>query len=248
MGTPDLGGADVCLYYSLDFFQSDGSCRENYDRVYFAGRWTCRWAELGASRAAWYTLQDEELGPEWIKARNVDCHLHRKDVNELLGISDSDSDPSLEYTGGCTERRPQGHGTVADFYVDPADEDRRADGRYVGAWSRGRMTGKGILTKRFSYDGATSRLLVYEGEFVGGLVHGQGTVTQSEGSEGAIWHRWAGEFQRGVLRRGVITNNDGARWEGEYRNRSLWNGTYTDARGNIFDCRDGRCKARKKGN
>ena len=28
---PDLGGADVCLYYSLDFFQPDGSCRQNYE-------------------------------------------------------------------------------------------------------------------------------------------------------------------------------------------------------------------------
>ena len=54
--TPDLGGADVCLYYSLDFFQPNGRCRQNYADVSFQGRRTCRWAELGANKAAWYTL------------------------------------------------------------------------------------------------------------------------------------------------------------------------------------------------
>ena len=63
---PDLGGADVCLYYSLDFFQPNGTCRQNYDRVYFQERWTCRWDELEAHEPAWYTLhetQDDELLP-----------------------------------------------------------------------------------------------------------------------------------------------------------------------------------------
>ena len=57
---PDLGGANACLYYSLDFFQPDGTCRENYAKVTFLGRETCRWAELGADKAAWYTLEKEE--------------------------------------------------------------------------------------------------------------------------------------------------------------------------------------------
>jgi len=52
----DLGGSDACLYYSLDFFQPNDSCRENYSRVYFLGRWTCRWSGLGADKPAWYTL------------------------------------------------------------------------------------------------------------------------------------------------------------------------------------------------
>ena len=56
---PDLGGANACLYYSLDFLQPDGGCRENYAKVRFQGRETCRWAELGTSRAAWYTLEKE---------------------------------------------------------------------------------------------------------------------------------------------------------------------------------------------
>ena len=53
---PDLEGVDTCLYYSLDFFQPDGTCRTNYARVYYNGRWTCRWADLGSSAPPWYTL------------------------------------------------------------------------------------------------------------------------------------------------------------------------------------------------
>ena len=59
VSNPDLGGSNACLYYSLDFFQQDGSCRENYANVRFLGRDTCRWEELGADKAAWYTLEKE---------------------------------------------------------------------------------------------------------------------------------------------------------------------------------------------
>ena len=56
---PNLGGANDCLYYSLDYIQPDGTCRENYAKVTYQGRETCRWAELGADKAAWYTLERE---------------------------------------------------------------------------------------------------------------------------------------------------------------------------------------------
>ena len=56
----DLGGSEACLYYSLDFFQPNGECRENYERVYFQGRWTCRWDDLGPGQSAWYTLHKME--------------------------------------------------------------------------------------------------------------------------------------------------------------------------------------------
>ncbi len=59
MSHPDSGGANACLYYSLDFFQPDGTCRENYAKVTFQGRQACRWAELGADKVAWYTLEKE---------------------------------------------------------------------------------------------------------------------------------------------------------------------------------------------
>ena len=52
----DLGGSDACLYYSLDFFQRNGTCRENYAKVHYNGRWTCRWTDLGPSQPHWYTL------------------------------------------------------------------------------------------------------------------------------------------------------------------------------------------------
>ena len=53
----DLGGSEVCLYYSRDFLQPDGSCRENYKRVNFQGQWTCRWAELATDQPHYYTLE-----------------------------------------------------------------------------------------------------------------------------------------------------------------------------------------------
>ena len=60
-------GANVCLYYSLDFFQANGTCRQNYAKVRFNGRETCRWAALGASNRHWYTLYkppgDKPQGP-----------------------------------------------------------------------------------------------------------------------------------------------------------------------------------------
>ena len=56
---PDLGTSDACLYYSLDWFQSGETCRDNYAKVVFQGRTTCRWADLGLEQAAWYTLEKE---------------------------------------------------------------------------------------------------------------------------------------------------------------------------------------------
>ena len=52
----DLGGSEACLYFSLDYHQPDGSCRENYADVNFQGQRTCRWADLGSDQSHWYTL------------------------------------------------------------------------------------------------------------------------------------------------------------------------------------------------
>ena len=46
------------MYYSLDFFQEGGTCRENYAEVTFQGRSTCRWAALGSSAVA-YSVHKE---------------------------------------------------------------------------------------------------------------------------------------------------------------------------------------------
>jgi len=59
----NLGESQACLYYSLDFFQSDGSCRPNFARVFFGGRWTCRWAELSPDQPHAYTIK-KDLVPE----------------------------------------------------------------------------------------------------------------------------------------------------------------------------------------
>ena len=69
---PDLGNSSACLYYQLDFFQPGGGCRENYARVQFQGRETCRWSDLGADQVAWYTLrkgggeEPEPPGGDWM--------------------------------------------------------------------------------------------------------------------------------------------------------------------------------------
>ena len=70
---PDLGGANVCLYYSLDFFQPNGTCRENYAAVDFNGRRTCRWAELGPEQAAWYTLYKVKDDGQGTVHLGLDC-------------------------------------------------------------------------------------------------------------------------------------------------------------------------------
>ena len=75
---PDLGRErdNVCLYYSLDFFQPNGTCRQNYDRVYFQGRWTCRWEELEPEEPAWYTLrkvEEDNNGPQQWTHIGLDC-------------------------------------------------------------------------------------------------------------------------------------------------------------------------------
>ena len=247
----DLGVLDLCLYYSLDFFLTEDTCRTNYERVYYQGRWTCRWDELGPNQPAWYTLHkpedddeevDEPFGEEWIKAQNVDCHVHRPSIQTIW--PEVDLVLTFNYSGECNERKADGHGTAVSFVVDPTDEERRYDGRYVGVWSKGRMTGQGTKTARVSYRGETSSYRVQEGEFVDGLLHGEGTVTESFGSEGVPWTRWEGEWHRHVLRQGVITRNDGSRHEGEFRNWKLWNGTYTDSNGNIIECREGRSSKR----
>lgn len=52
---PDLGDANACL-----FFQPDSTCRENYAKVTFEGRETCRCAELRSDKASWYTLEKQQ--------------------------------------------------------------------------------------------------------------------------------------------------------------------------------------------
>ena len=80
-----IPGVDAWLYYSLDYFRPDGTtCRDNYARVYFQGRWTCRWAELGAHQPAWYTLlkeEDDNELPQWTH-HGVSCATVRYETED----------------------------------------------------------------------------------------------------------------------------------------------------------------------
>jgi hypothetical protein len=52
----DTGSTSVCVYYSRDYIQSDGSCRTNYSLVAFNGRNTCRWSTLPLAQPAIYSV------------------------------------------------------------------------------------------------------------------------------------------------------------------------------------------------
>ena len=91
---PDLGRSNACLYYSLDFYQPNGKCRQNYADVPFQGRRTCRWAKLGRNQAAWYTLYkapDDGMGPEdgEVPPEVASCiaRLGYDDLESVYGIS-----------------------------------------------------------------------------------------------------------------------------------------------------------------
>lgn len=55
----DVGGASVCVYFSRDYLQPDGTCRQNYSRVAFLGADRCRWSTLPVSKPAAYSLNTE---------------------------------------------------------------------------------------------------------------------------------------------------------------------------------------------
>ena len=103
---PDLGRErdNVCLYYSLDFFQPGGTCRTNYARVYFEGRWTCRWDELEPNEPAWYTLRkkEDDTGPQQWTHIGLDCvdfEFDRFDCRDI-GLADKSQQAAI-LTNNC---------------------------------------------------------------------------------------------------------------------------------------------------
>ena len=263
----NLGNSEACMYYSLDYLQPGDRCRANYKRVYSPRGWTCRWADLGPDQPAWYTLhkalddegEDDERkdnnvrelsGPEWIRAQNVDCHIH---VSTLDGIDystygrsvDTERWRSYSYLGACRERKTHGDGNAA--LSD--SENPGVEARYVGDWREGRASGQGILT--ISQHGMV--VLVLEGTFVDGRLHGQGTlehVPADQRFEGEFRHgeehgygvqtyprgtgacRFEGQYRDGFSHgRGTLACSDGTHGDGEWRFGQLWTGTQTDERG-----------------
>jgi hypothetical protein len=52
----DVGNANICVYYSRDYFQEPGHyCRENYQEVFFLGQNRCRWSGLPPNSVAAYS-------------------------------------------------------------------------------------------------------------------------------------------------------------------------------------------------
>lgn len=52
----DIGNYVACMYYSRDYIQPGGTCRENYSKVFFLGTDRCRWATLPLNKPAAYSL------------------------------------------------------------------------------------------------------------------------------------------------------------------------------------------------
>ena len=173
--------------------------------------------------------ESEDLGPEWIRASNVDCHVHRDTLGNL-GIWEFERSP-FSYSGGCKERRAHGRGVAVRL---PINEETR-DVRYDGDWKDGRASGVGTTTGQaliFAHD------YTFEGEFLDGALHGQATLTWSDGS------RYKGQMRhnhfhgQGVMYNAILNE----RWEGEWRDSSLWNGTQTDLEtGRVRTIRNGQC-------
>lgn len=84
--------------------------------------------------------------------------------------------------------------------------DSRLRGKYSGDCRGGKAYGRG---KAIGTD-------VYEGEFVNGIVHGQGTYLWSDGD------KYIGQFNNGKAHgRGIMMYRDGRRVEGVWKNNNL---------------------------
>ena len=207
--------------------------------------------------------EEEELTFEWIRAQNVDCHIHQStwgNINLILNTRE------IYYSGGCKERKAHGRGTLtaSEFLgVDNNPATLRVTVTYEGDWSNGWATGQGT----WSIEGGTLRDRFYEGGFLNGQPHGRGTLTRY----GAVYEGerhstvYEGEFRNGFRHgqgthtwadgsryeggwhvgsphgQGTHTFINGAVYEGEWRNGSLWNGTRTYLDGVVLTCRDGTC-------
>ncbi len=145
--------------------------------------------------------EEEELGSEWIRAQNVDCHVHM-DTLIHLGIWGAAEYSPFSYSGGCRERKAHGRG-VAVRIVSSANVGSAANVRYEGDWKEGRASGQGTHTV---WDA-----VLYEGELLDGLRHGQGTETDGD-------HRYEGQWRHGRRHgRGTATYAGVWRYEGEWQ-------------------------------
>ena len=126
------------------------------------------------------------LGPEWVKAANVDCYAHVDSLSRLMLWRDEEHAP-FTYSGGCTDGKLNGQGTASNKLTFGArlTGPRFVDVRYEGDWREGMATGQGIWNASGSialgtppyYLDAPHEPISYEGGFVNGARHGQGGAT-----------------------------------------------------------------------
>ena len=160
--------------------------------------------------------EEEELGPEWIRAQNVDCHAHR-DTLVNLGIFGLGGYLPHSYSGGCSERKAHGRGIAVRL---GADGSATANVRYEGDWKDGRASGQGTLVVNYR---------TYEGTLLDGLEHGQGTQTEAD-----IGRHYEGQWSHGRRHgRGTVT------WPGQYRYEGEWQNNLGHGQGTIIYYSDG---------
>lgn len=99
-----------------------------------------------------------------------------------------------EYTGGWTEGRMHGQGTMV--YPDGQS--------YTGAWENGSREGRGILRHPSGWN--------YDGEWSEGLMHGGGTLSYSDG-----WSFTGTFFQGSLTGGGRLQHPDGWTYAGSWR-------------------------------
>ena len=189
------------------------------------------------------------LGPEWVRAGNVLCHVHLTSA-WVLGLTQGYS-----YEGDCGSTSLIAHGVGAAYGID--------GNRYIGQWQNGSATGQG--RRLYVYDceyedaflqiGYSCRSVLYVGNFLEGRLHGRGTsMNQTNGVfyEGT-WQKgeWHGQGTATTTRRVSVGFGSSYlaeyRFEGEWRNNSFWNGTATEKRGEsgretVVSWSDGYCE------
>ncbi len=150
--------------------------------------------------------------------------------NEMTGCYVWNTNPELgktfNWSGDCQNNVAQGRG-VLQWYVNGMP-----NGRYVGEYDDGRMSGRGV----FEYRNGDR----YDGEFRDDKPNGHGTLSSVNGA------RYTGLFLDGRPARGEATTGGGKSYEGMFRDGRPARGEVTYPDGSVYngelvgDARSGR--------
>ncbi len=226
--TADLDGSDLTVGVSSDVEPDDYMVKVTATN------------SIGIS---WYfyLLLVVDLGPEWIRAWNVNCHVHHSSYWNVVGRPPSESSvPPFSYSGECWNRRAHVRGTME--VVTVGSDGKRNVSTWEGAWIDGFASGQGTLIR--TIDGTVA--LRSQGVFFSGILHGEGTLTVYDG-DGGVVTVYEGEFDYGGLPDGTVTHYDGngnveSRYEGELVDlRGHGQGTWSsyDLDGNVVERLEG---------